>query len=57
MVEDKITLMKIMKKFCKMHDPKSNARKDEVAKWCNKQCDNVECVKLGFENKHEYEIK
>jgi Zn ribbon nucleic-acid-binding protein len=49
--------MKIMKKFCKMHDPKSNARKDEVAKWCNKQCDNVECVKLGFENKHEYEIK
>ncbi len=29
MVEDKITLMKMMKKFCKMHDPKSDARKDK----------------------------
>lgn len=50
--------MKMMKQFCKMHDPKNDARKDKkVAKWCSEQCNNVEYVKLSFENKHEYEIK
>jgi hypothetical protein len=47
----------MMKKFCKMHDPKSDVRKDKkVVEWCSKQCHNVDCVKLSFENKHKYEI-
>jgi hypothetical protein len=28
-VEDKITLMKMMKKFCNMHDPKNDAKNDK----------------------------
>jgi hypothetical protein len=41
-----------------MHDPKSDARKDKkVVEWWSKQCDNVDYVKLSFENKNEYEIK
>ncbi len=50
--------MKMMKKFCNMHDPKNDAKNDKkVVEWCSKQCDKCGLCEGVLKITHEYEIK